>query len=246
MKTDGLFLFPCYTSTMIDSCGLYVQANGSNGDSAHRTGLACALLVLLGRRSEAEAVGKMIVDQLEIAPGIFRRSPYGDAFDTNPRCFSRDQASRVILAFALLGWKKELKAWLKAMAKRYFFHQNNLDDETMKWKFPDIMAIGEWTNIIRGLNWWWLYPALLILDLNYIGMVFLRKPWDGASLYVPDLKYALKKYWTPTAWLANKLNERTPWLEEALNNHSKENNGCEELCTLFQSLALKNQIQKPH
>jgi|GEM_PF-1583885 len=218
---------------MIDSYGLYIQADGSNGDSAHRTGLVCSLLALLGLHDEANDVGRKILKHLEIMPGVFRRSPYGDTWDTHPRCMSRDQTSRLILAMALLGWKSEIKQWLRAMVRRGFFHQNNMDGKTRRWKMPDIMGIGEWSNIIRGLGWWWLYPVLMLLDINFIAMVFLRKKWDGASLYVPDLKYALRKYPTPTAWLAEKLNNKTSWLEEALSNHALENNGCVELQPLF-------------
>lgn len=221
---------------MIDSAGLYVQADGSNGDSAHRTGLACALYCLTGQADKAEALCSIIVRQLEVRHGIYRRSPYGDTWDMNPRCFSRDQASRLILAFALLGKKRQIKSWLWQMFKRGFFHQNNLNDETGRWKFPDLMGVGEWSNIIRGLGWWWAYPLLVLLDLNFIGMVFLRKPWDGASLYVPDLKYAQRKYPTPTAWLAEKLNARVHWYEEALNNHAKSENGCIECQNLFVEL----------
>ncbi|MEK2645317.1 hypothetical protein [Bdellovibrio sp. BCCA] len=222
---------------MIDSQGLYVQADGSNGDSAHRTGLVCALYCLLGEFKKAEALCSTIIRELEVQPGTYRRSSYGDTWDTNPRCFSRDQASRLILAFALLGKKAKLRSWLWAMCKRGFFHQNNLDDETGRWKFPDLMGIGEWSNLIRGLGWWWAYPLLVLLDLNFIGMVFLRKPWDGASLYVPDLKYAQIKYPTPTAWLAEKLNAKVDWCSEALNNHAAENNGCVECGVLFARLA---------
>ncbi|WII70659.1 hypothetical protein QJS83_09330 [Bdellovibrio sp. 22V] len=221
---------------MIDDYGLYVQADGSNGDSAHRTGLASALYALLGARILATEIAQRIKKYLIVKPGVFRRSPYGDTWDTNPRCMSRDQTSRIILALAIVGEKSEIKAWLKQMLKRGFFHQNNLNDETGRWKFPDIMGLGEWSNVIRGLNWWWCYPLLIFFDINFIGMVYLRKKWDGVSLYVPDLKYALEKYWTPTAWIADKLNQRTPWLQEALENHSAKNNGCEELCDLFMRL----------
>nr|WP_295905551.1 hypothetical protein [uncultured Bdellovibrio sp.] len=222
---------------MIDSQGLYVQADGSNGDSAHRTGLVCALYCLLGESEKAEVLCSTMIRELEVQPGVYRRSSYGDTWDTNPRCFSRDQASRLVLAFALLGKKQKLKSWLWAMFKRGFFHQNNLDDETGRWKFPDLMGIGEWSNLIRGLGWWWAYPLLVLLDLNFIGMVFLRKPWDGASLYVPDLKYAQIKYPTPTAWFAEKLNSKADWCSEALSNHAAENNGCVECGDLFAKLA---------
>lgn len=224
---------------MIDSFGLYVQADGSNGDSAHRTGLACALAALTGNFEKAQSLFLIIQKFLKVKPGIYRRSPYGDTWDTNPRCFSRDQASRLILAFAILGKKQEIKSWLKAMLRRGFVHQNNLNDETGRWKFPDLMGIGEWSNIIRGLGWWWVYPLLILLDINFIGMVFLRKPWDGASLYVPDLKYAQRKYPTPTAWLAEKLNAHVDWYNESLNNHAEANNGCKECQDLFVELKRK-------
>lgn len=221
---------------MIDSYGLCVQADGSNGDSAHRSGLASALESLVGEEDLALFWGRKIKTHLEVSPGIYRRSPYGDTWDTHPRCFSRDQASRVILAYALLGWKKEIRTWLRQMLKRGLFHQNNMHDLTLKWKMPDIMGLGEWSNVIRGLDWWWAYPLLILLDINFIFMVFLRDSWDGASLYVPDLKYAQIKYPTPTAWLANSWNNKTKWLEEALHNHSLAMNGCIELQPLFISL----------
>lgn len=218
---------------MKDSWGLFVQADGSNGDSTHRTGLVCALSALTGNISAAQLLSEKIKLHLEVTPGVFRRSPYGDTWDTDPRCFSRDQASRLILAFAVLGEKKTLWRWLTAMGKRFFFHQNNLDDESLRWKFPDLMGIGEWSNIIRGMGWWWAYPLLVLLDLNFTGMVYLRKPWDGASLYVPDLKFALRKYPTPTAWLADKLNRRGNWFSEVLHNHALSSNGCVECSELF-------------
>jgi hypothetical protein len=221
---------------MIDANGLYVQEDSDGGDCAHRTGLAAALHGLLGDETKALEANVAIVSQLEVSPGVYRRYPTGNVLNTNPRCFSRDQASRVILGYAVTGAKDPLRRWLKAMKSRKFFHQNDMDDDTGESKFPDIMGIGEWSNIIRGLDLWYLYPLLILLDINYITMVYLRKKWDGASLYVPDLKYALKKYPTPTAYLADAFNDRTPWLEEVLNNHDKKNNGCTELQELFRRL----------
>lgn len=204
---------------MMDLNGLYVQADGDGGDSAHRTGLMAGLTKLTGYNGSL-IIGTILA-YLEVGPGIYIRHPsYNDPSD-----FSRDQASRIIFGYAVCRYKKSIRRWLKAMARRWFFHQNG-----------DIMAPGEWRNVIRGLELWWAYPLLLILDLFFIGDVYLRKPWDGVSLYVPDLKFALKKYWTPSAWLANKLNNRTPWLEEALNNHAAENNGCVELQSLFKQI----------
>lgn len=221
---------------MIDKYGLYIQADGDTGDSAHRTGLASAMHELLDDEIKASEIQQAVHQYLEIGSGYYRRHPEGHVWATNPRCFSRDQASRVILAYATSNDKESIKRWLKTMLKRAMFHQNDFNDETGKWKMPDAMGIGEWCNVIRGLNLWILYPILIILDLNLISMVYIRNEHDGASLYVPDLKFALKKFWTPTAWLANRLNNKTPWLAEALNNHSLVNNGCVELQDLFKRL----------
>lgn len=225
---------------MIDAYGLYVQANGGNGDSAHRTGLAIAISELIGERDDTITKARnAITEHLEVSPGIFIRHPadYPGDWSANTNNFSRDQASRIILAAAITGNQGRIKRWLWQMAKRGFFHQNNMDPTTNEKKIPDIMAPGEWCNVIRGLDAWYAYPVLVVLDALFIVDIYTRKPWDGASLYVPDLKFALKKFWTPTAWLANKLNNRTPWLAEALNNHSAAENGCVELQPLFEKLA---------
>lgn len=226
---------------MIDEFGLYVQADGSNGDSAHRTGLAMALEALNGNQTRAEEIYESALRYFEIAPGIFIRHPPENPKDWAglPSNFSRDQASRLILGFAILGKKDPIKRWLGQMARRFFFHQNNINPVSAKRRPRDIMAPGEWRNVIRGLSLWWAYPALLVLDLFFIGDIYTRSKWDGASLYVPDLKFALKKYSTPAAWLANKLNDRTPWLAEALHNHSPDKNGCIELQELFRTLSKK-------
>ncbi len=227
---------------MIDKLGLYVQANGDVGDSSHRTGLAASLLCMLGFRRESNDIIYNILSNLEISDGIYIRHPESEFSEWAhlPTNFSRDQASRVILAYAVNGnsaCKSAIRRWLLAMAKRGFFHQNHMDPVDKVLRPPDIMSPGEWRNVIRGLDLWWAYPALLLLDLFFIGDIYFRKPWDGASLYVPDLKFALMKYWTPSAWIANKLNDRTPWLKEVLNNHAEENNGCVELRPLFEEIA---------
>lgn len=231
---------------MIDKYGLYVQANGSNGDSAHRTGLAMALESMVGNRFQADNAFRSAILHLEINPGIFIRHPadFPGDWSALPSNFSRDQASRLILGFAIMGKKEPIKRWLWQMTKRFFFHQNNMDPVKEVKRPRDIMAPGEWRNVIRGLKLWWAYPVLLILDLFFIGDVYTRSKWDGASLYVPDLKFALRRYWTPFAWIANKLNDKTPWLTEVLNNHSIENNGCIELRRLFVLLSEEHILEE--
>jgi len=232
---------------MIDKYGLYVQNSGDGGDAAHRTGLAYALQGLI-YPEDKKTIGNIwnaITRNLRTSNwgyAEFIRHPHplpGCEWQADPQCFSRDQASRLILGFAINGDKNLIKSWFKAMASRAFFHQNNKAYDTGKWKVPDVIGPGEIRNVIRGLDLWYLYPVLFLLDLLFITDIYTRSKWDGASLYVPDLKYAQVKYPTPASKLANYLNDYTPWLDEVLVNHSVEKNGCVELQELFKKLAEK-------
>lgn len=222
---------------MVDQYGIYIQADSDGGDACHRTGLAATLHFLLGDKIKAREICLVIVNKLMVSPGIFVRHPHplpDCEWQAEPRCTSRDQASRAILAFCVAGFKKAILSWLWAMAKRGFFHQNNMVAETGKWKMPDVMGIGEVTNVIRGLDLWLLYPVLLVLDLNLLISFIVRKPWDGASLVCPDIVYSYRKFPTPFSIIAYKvLTNDSQWCAEAVNNHSPGNNGCVELMDLF-------------
>ena len=223
---------------MIDNFGLYVQKDGDVGDSSHRTGLACALYALLGDHQKSNEIKDTMLQYLEVEPGIYHRHPYGSAPDWagDTSNFSRDQASRVILGLAVNGEKAAIKRWLIQMTKRFFLHQNNMDPTNGNWRPRDIMAPGEWRNVIRGLDLWYLYPILMFLDMFFLTDLYLRSKWDGGSLFFPDLVWATKKYPTPISSLARLLARKTSLLEEIKHNHSAEMNGCVELIPLFEEL----------
>lgn len=218
---------------MIDKYGLYVQANKDTGDSAHRTGCALAIQKLL----KQDLVQVQVLEQLEISPGVFVRHPHGtQTWHSNPRCFSRDQASRLMLAHAVNENKEPIRRWFKQMLKRKFFHQNDRTYDTNQPKLADIMAPGEFRTLIRGLDLWHLYPALLFLDMLFIVDLYARSRWDGGSLFVIDIKYAKVKYPTPFAYLVDYLSKKTNVYQEIQHNHSAEKNGCVELQDLFKKL----------
>lgn len=219
---------------MIDKNGLYVQQNFDTGDAAHRTGLAYATKGLLGEDTTDLAFA---LRTLRHTPGVYVRHPEGtQAWHSNPRCLSRDQASRLVLGFAVNGDKQELKSWFTQMRKRFFFHQNDRTYDTNQPQTPDIMAPGELRNLIRGLNLWFLYPVLVLLDALFLVDIATRKSWDGGSLYVPDIFFACKKYPTPFAHLAKSITLKDASYLEILNNHDPRNNGCVELQELFKKL----------
>lgn len=220
---------------MRDQYGLFVQANGDTGDATHRTGTAYAITGLLGESNRDIENALHHVELFD--QGAFIRHPSGTAaWHSDPQCLSRDQASRLILGYAVNNDKSIIKSWLFKMLKRGFFHQNNKHYETGKYQVPDIMGLGEVRNVIRGLDAWYLYPLLVLLDCFFISDILTRNKWDGASLFLPDIKYAKSKYPTPAVYLADKLSQLTGCYEEALNNHAAKNNGCVELQELFSKL----------
>lgn len=221
---------------MINRFGLFVQANGGSGDSTHRSGIAVSLMWLLGDKTRAAIHWALLCQHCEIKPGIWIRHPseYEGDWSAYPEAFSRDQASRVILAAAVLGDKVIIKRWLKQMTLRGFLHQNNLNPVEKTKRPRDIMAPGEWRNVIRGLSCWYLYPLLLLLDATFITDILTRSIWDGGSLFMPDLFYAQTKYPTPFSYICLKWAKRTTIASEIQYNHSLEKNGCVELQPLFE------------
>lgn len=221
---------------MINNLGLYVQQDFDTGDASHRTGSAVAILSLLGRKDEAQELISKIVRHMEIdMSGTYIRHPggYQPTWTDNPKAFSRDQASRIILGYAVMGYKSGIHRWFKAMKARGFRHQNDLDPTTGEKKFADVMAPGEFRNLIRGLDLWYLYPVLMLLDVFFLGDIYLRSKWDGASLYAIDVFYSCKKYPTIFSLLAKYITKRDNSFREILNNHSPEKNGCTELRDLY-------------
>lgn len=221
---------------MINSRGLYVQADSGNGDSAHRSGLAVALSVLLNKDSDTLVTA--ILTHLEVSPGVYIRHPadYEGDWSADPINFSRDQASRLMLGFAVAGKKAPIKRWFSKMLSRGLFHQNTINPVTKNRRIPDIMAPGEFRTLIRGLDLWFLYPVLVLLDALFLVDIVTRSKWDGGSLFCVDIFYACKKYPTPFSFLSKFIIKRNDTLKEILNNHALENNGCVELQPLFKEL----------
>lgn len=225
---------------MINDLGMYVQADGDVGDATHRTGLASGLNALLGNHEKAQQVKETLIKNCEVYPGIWTRHPggYQPTWTNQTTNMSRDQVCRVMFAMAVLGEKSVIKRWLLQMAKRGFLHQNNCDPTNGSWRPRDVMTVGEWRNIIRGLNLWILYPILVLFDMAFLIEIPIRSKWDGGSMLYPDIHFATKKFPTPFAFLAKHVIKKTPCLDEVMNNHDPiYKNGCVELQLLFKSLS---------
>lgn len=205
---------------MIDANGLVVQEDGDGGDCPARCGVVLGYLpntMSIQSRSSQELV-LATQRNLMLTKDVYFRYPikYNQTND-----FSRDQASRLMLGYGIVGAIVPVKGYYKLLVKNWMRHQNN-----------DLLGLGEPGNIIRSLSLWYLYPLLLAFDIKFLWDVTLGvklQPWDYQNLYLMDLYYANKKYKTVWSWLASKLIDKTLAASQIYNNlKDPKNNGCSE------------------
>lgn len=192
---------------MIDQYGLIVQENGDGGDTPCRCG------VVLGYKQDLKLLAN-VVKNLMISPHVWIRHP---VIYSNPKIFSRDQASRLMLGLGITGNWDLLFGYYNVLIHNMLRHPNG-----------DILGLSEISALIRCWSFWPLYPLLLILDLQFfINITSWRwQPWDIDNLFIMDLWWAQKRFPTPWSWLAcllydkeaaknrigNNLNSGTPGL----------------------------------
>ena len=239
-----------------DLFGILTQASGDGGDSAQRTGSLYALLAAL--KAEQDDRGKSVIegfrydlDKLQAFPGRYRRHPDGRCENgrwvkwyANPNNFTRDQSSVLQAAMVMLDMESELRDIYAQRKTRYLFHFNSEsydDSEPIRTKFPDPPSLIEVGQFIRGLHKWYLYPLLLITDLELFGFLILRKfsertRYDSGNMYVPLLLSSLHRYATPWGILAKKLYSRTNDMADVRKYYSEAEgrNGLEPLGELYE------------
>lgn len=213
------------------------QANHDLGDSSQRWAIESGLMKLSGQpltdyKSKFDTI-------YQYSKGVFRRNSDPTTPGYLPTSVSRDQLSILKLSMAINGDKKRLWQTFVASAKRLFFHQNykQYNDPT-KWQFPDVMVPSEWGVFIRGLNAWYLYPLLLLLDVGFLVDYVLYKTyvsshWDVQNMTCINLLYANLKYKTPVSMLALYLNNKTEYMTD-IYNYYREDNGNNGLLPMYE------------
>jgi len=190
---------------MISPLDLYVETNGDGGDCPNRCGIMLCYFGFTDNLPNQDLLVGSVLKNLMVSTNVYIRYPieWNKTSD-----FSRDQASRLMLGFGVTKRSELVKGYYKLLVKNWFRHQNG-----------DFIGTGEPGNIIRGLNLWWMYPLLLVFDLKFLFDLYFRSHtvtlspfkvtsgivWGYEGLYLPDLLYANKKYWTPWASLAKKM-----------------------------------------
>lgn len=216
-----------------DPYGLIVQLTGRDGgDSCQRMGMFYYALARLGE-PYANAYSHSL-DLLEHPdkPGIYRRHPDPSMWYSDWDRFSRDQATPLVICMGELNFKSRLWDFFKGHVKRWGFMTNTRKngvwkdekehqvkaapwkDWDYKWKVPDLCGPEFFGLYIRAFKWWWLYPLLLICDLEtFAGSISRRFSKDKDVLnHVMISHYATTHYPTPIIWLANLFNDENDLL----------------------------------
>jgi hypothetical protein len=221
--------------TYRDQYSLLTQKDRDGGDTANRTGQAYVYMAALGLEfsdlgGNLRQDGRYELDLLRATksiqtetgtvtlkvPGRYVRHPDYKKWYSNPENFSRDQSVNVQSMMSALGLSAEAKQLFKARSRRAFFHFNDMEgDDTpgsVKYKFPDPPSPIEFAQFIRATRSWFLYPLLMLLDLQLVIEVLVARPivirngnTDLDSQLLPLMISSLLTYKTPAGLLARYI-----------------------------------------
>lgn len=180
----------------VDQWGILDKHNRPDGgDSAHREGMFWTLCGLMDSShmiywlSEAKRWlndFEPIMDKLQPHPGVILRHPNPNYDASDWDRMSRDQLIPIIMACGIWS-QKHLKRCAWGHLKRGFLFTNNTRQNgatkhnhgtgnySYAWKLPDLTGPEIWALYIRAFNAWYLYPLLLLFDLEtLIGSIIWR------------------------------------------------------------------------
>ena len=230
-------------SKYLDGWNLIVTKDKDGGDTAQRMGMYYSGKQWTAHYNEYDQPLEPEIDYLIGAlqhpnkPHIWRRHPdeskwYGD-WDR----MSRDNMTPIVIMLGLYGYTAVLSDFAIGLYKRFSFMTNTRRNWVYKdkvehdqkekyakwrpgWKLPDICTFEFWGLIIRGLNLWWLYPVLILSDLEHlIGAIFRRLSSNKDVLnHTMIWCYINKKYRTPLIYLINRINKKQD-LSEKLHRY---------------------------
>lgn len=155
------------------------------------------------------------------SPGNFRRHPDRLFWYSHCDRFSRDQAIPLVISFGYMKDRKSLKRFFMAHLKRGLLFMTNtrrngttkrnhgkeykFDTKNQKWlkrnynkKIPDFTGPEFWGLYIRGFENKWLYPILLISDLQSLVSAIVRRLMGNIDVINHTMISAYSKDVMPT------------------------------------------------
>ena len=214
--------------TFIDKWGLLDKlSNPDGGDSGHREGTHFSLLGMMRGSPHQFGIGapsleryNNVMEKIHCYDGIILRhcNPDYDASDWDR--MSRDQLQPNIIAAGY--WSKyELKRLFKGHLRRGFLFTNNVrrngatksnhggtEGRDYSWKLPDLTGPEIWGNFIRATGSRYLYPLLVIFDIElFVGSILWRyfPKHNIAMNHTLSLLQSMDIMPTPLSWLSGKI-----------------------------------------
>lgn len=204
----------------IDRWGLLDKLIGPDGgDTCHREYLFFSLMAMAHEEIQAENRFEEVNRKLHVSPGVLVRhsNPEYDASDWDR--MSRDQMQPAIIAMGYYSKKELRKLALGHLQRGFLFTNNTRQNGATKrnhgeknysyaWKFPDLTLFEIWGNFIRSFNAWYLYPLLLVFDLELLGGAIKWRFWPKHNItlnHTVSQLQALDRLPTPLSFLAVKI-----------------------------------------
>lgn len=213
-----------------DSNGLIVQQNMDGGDTSGREGdywYASAFMPLPSRVLNFDEV----LTLLQVSPGVFIRNPINY---NNPQDFSRDQTTPLILAMGEMGKYETLRYLFWNQCKRFGLYPNG-----------DIGGFEDLGYYIRSFKAWYLYPILILGDLEMLGESIIRiiesKDPNNTSddiNHTLALLQAQKHLATPISWIARKIYKKwvTGGIQSRWDSYFNPASGANEFNIIYRPL----------
>ena len=215
-------------SAFIDKWGLLDKlAAPDGGDSCQREGMFWALIGMMTKPLKYKWLAAINRDSVEWFIVMKKLHPHNGVLlrHSNPRYdasdwdrMSRDQLQPVVIA---CGYHPcHLGKLTLGHLKRGFLFTNNVrqngatkrnhgsDSYSYAWKFPDLTGPEIWANFIRSWNAWYLYPLLIIFDLELlVGAIKWRffPRHNIAMNQALSQMQALDRMPTLFSWIASKV-----------------------------------------
>ena len=207
----------------IDTYGTLDAAIHKGGDSCQRVGMYWSLFAMISKPNQVNwAVNKTYLEQMKlhhVSDGVMVRHPNLEWDTSDFDRMSRDQLQPIIIAAGY--WSKlELNKITKGHLKRGFLFTNNTRQNgatkrnhgtngySYTWKFPDPTLFEIWGNFIRAYRAWYLWPLLLLFDLELLGGAFKWRFFPKHNIamnHTLSLFQAIDRYPTPLSWLARVI-----------------------------------------
>lgn len=214
-----------------DSNGLIVQLDGDGGDTAGREGDYWFFVGV--NKYFCSRNFKDVLFMLQVNAGEFIRNPvhYND-----PKDFSRDQTVPLILAMGEMKEYNILKLVFWKQVRNWFRYQNG-----------DIGFLGDFGYYIRAFRWGWLYPVLLISDIQLLMNSFIRVIRGSDTNTSDDINHTLgliqaqNIYATPISWVARLVYKwlRRGGVQKAWDNYFNPKSNANSFNEMYRPLIKK-------